>query len=99
MENLTLALERNKTEAPIIKDVLTATEALDYLHELGYKIRPSTLYKKMSNKDPGAIPHLKLANKLVFRRTELEKWVDTQLKNKQIINQSAISLAACKKLK
>lgn len=97
VENLTATLEREKLEVPSIKEVLNATEALDYLHELGYKIRLSSLYKLCSKS--GAIPHSKLANKLVFRRSELKKWVENQATKKQIINQSAISTAAHKKLK
>lgn len=97
VENLTVTLEREKTEVPSIKEVLDAREALDYLHELGYKIRLSSLYKLCSKSR--AIPHSKLANKLVFRRTELEKWVENQSTKKQIINQSAVSSSARKKLK
>lgn len=96
VEKLTLDLKHSEKQPQLVKDILNVTEALGYLHELGYKVRLSTIYKSSAR---GAIPHMKLAKKLVFKRPELEQWVDaqSQIKTKNTIN-TAIAKAAQNKL-
>lgn len=54
-------------------DAIDSEGAVEYLKELGYKISIHTIRNKVHLKE---IPYAKCANRLVFSRAELKKWVE-----------------------
>jgi len=53
--------------------LLTVEEIAEYL-----KLRPSTIYQWTHQ---GFIPHIKLGNRVRFRISQIEKWLDSKSKH------------------
>lgn len=56
---------------------LDRKNAVKYLNECGYKMSTSTLYKLTGR---NAIPHRKASGALIFSKTELDNWINNNLK-------------------
>lgn len=57
--------------------LLSLNEATDYLNELGYPVKKSTMYKLTATNE---IPFLRFGGrKIVFRPDQLEEWAEAQL--------------------
>jgi len=74
-----------KPVQPQIPDTCDLTEACEHLHQLGYKIPKSAVYKRSSTNE---IPCRRIGRRLIFSRLELQDWLNTQLEKKPLYNAS-----------
>lgn len=74
IENL-LSIIYNPTKIEPPPEVLNFEQAHKLLQNRGVFIKRSTLYKKSSQ---GSVPFQKMSGRLVFKRSELEQWVEEQ---------------------
>lgn len=59
---------------------LDITGVIKYLGEQGYKLSLSTLYKFTAERK---VPHSKFLGKLIFNKTDVITWAETELKKKR----------------
>lgn len=56
-------------------DMLSLSEAIEYLRELGYITTAKSLYGKTSR---GTVPYRKIGRRVIFSRAKLGEWVAAQ---------------------
>lgn len=83
-------------EPPLLKS-LTTHDLLSYLKENGIIVSKSKLYKLTSTNE---IPHSKFNNKLMFKKFEIQKWIEENSKAHNINKDGAkLSVINSAKLK
>lgn len=55
------------------KDIMTSDELLEYLNHNGIKLSKQTIFDRTHK---GTIPYTKAGNKLLFKREEIDQWLD-----------------------
>lgn len=82
--------EAKDYQSKSIPDILDIKQAAEFL-----KLKITTLYEKTSSK---TIPHIKKANKLYFKRGELEQWLsEGKVKTVQEVQHDAITYSMNRK--
>lgn len=86
-----------KPVQPQQPDTCDLPEACEHLHQLGYKIPKSAVYKLSCNDE---IPCRRIGRRLMFSRAELHDWLSDQLEKKPRYNAALeLSKSAQKKLR
>jgi len=86
-----------KSVQPQIPDNCDLNVAVEYLHQLGYNIPKSSVYKRSSTNE---IPCRRIGRRLIFSRIELQGWLNNQLEQKPRFNTALeLSKSAQRKLK
>lgn len=87
-----VAQQTPQTAAPQDKEELSITEAVDYLASQGVSLKRATLYSFACRKE---MPYAKVGNRIVFRRSELRRWLDKRTVHHRDVAAQAATYIAC----
>lgn len=77
--NLKLIIEKKNKSPTERTQHLSITEVVRCLETEGYKISQSSIYKLTAKQK---VPHSKFLGKLIFNKTDIITWAETQLNSK-----------------
>lgn len=82
---------KNSQKTTEVQETLNINEALKLLQSLGAPFVKSTIYKHTHE---GTIPHKRIGKRLIFSRTELIDWFESQITEKETKPNETLILAA-----